>query len=344
MKKLISLALLLAMILSLAACGGAPAQSASPSSAPSSTPAESPAAPTDAPPASGTPWPEKAVTIVVPFGNGGDSDFNARVLTEYLQAELGQTFVIENISGSGGSIGTAAVAEAENDGYTILSNHNSIQISYASEIGKYNVSDFEIIGIYAQNPGDVIAVASSSGITDMKGLVEASQQKKMTVATNIGATTQVESFMLGEYANVTQVDVGAVADKIVALLGGQVDIIIGPYGNIQPYVESGDMNILGVCTPERAAGYPEVPTCKEQGYDIVWQTSFILGFPKGTDQAIVDKFGAAVKKIVTTNKDYADAIMASYYESPTWYDKDEALKLLQSAEDTINKYTLTALG
>lgn len=178
----------------------------------------------------------------------------------------------------------------------------------------------------------------------MKGLVEASQQKKMTVATNIGATTQVESFMLGEYANVTQVDVGAVADKIVALLGGQVDIIIGPYGNIQPYVESGDMNILGVCTPERAAGYPEVPTCKEQGYDIVWQTSFILGFPKGTDQAIVDKFGAAVKKIVTTNKDYADAIMASYYESPTWYDKDEALKLLQSAEDTINKYTLTALG
>lgn len=132
MKKLISLALLLAMILSLAACGGAPAQSAPPSSAPSSTPAESPAAPTDAPPASGTPWPEKAVTIVVPFGNGGDSDFNARVLTEYLQAELGQTFVIENISGSGGSIGTAAVAEAENDGYTILSNHNSIQISYAS--------------------------------------------------------------------------------------------------------------------------------------------------------------------------------------------------------------------
>ena len=289
-------------------------------------------------------WPESPVTIIVPFNNGGDSDFNARVLTTYLEEELGQTFVIENIAGSGGSIGTQEAADAEPDGYTLLSNHNSIQISYASEISEVNMDDFEIVGMYAQNPGDVIAVSAESGITNLDELVAASQEKKMTVATNIGATTQVESFMLGEYANVTQVDVGAVSDKIVALLGGQVDIIIGPYGNIQPYVESGDMNILAVCTPERAPGYPDVPTCVEQGYDIVWQTSFFMGFPKGTDQAIVDKFAEALKKIVTTNEDYAADIMEAYYEYPTWMDAEEALEAFAEAEETINRYTLTSLG
>ena len=338
MKKLLHMFLAAAMVLSLAACSSGGGSSASNSSGQQSSSGSGSGGGEE------TAWPEKTVTIVVPFNNGGDSDFNARVLTEYLQEELGQTFVIENINGSGGSIGTEEVANSEPDGYTILSNHNSIQISYASGISTVSMDDFEIVGMYAQNPGDVIAVSSKSGITNMDELVAASKENKMTVATNIGATTQVESFMLGEYANVTQVDVGAVADKVVALLGGQVDIIIGPYGNIQPYVESGDMNIVGVCTPERAAGYPEVPTCKEQGYDIVWQTSFFMGFPKGTDQAIVDKFTAALKKIVTTNEDYAAAIMDAYYETPTWMDKDEALVAFKEAEETISRYTLTALG
>lgn len=338
MKKLLHMFLAAAMVLSLAACSSGGGSSASNSSGQQSSSGSGSGGGEE------TAWPEKTVTIVVPFNNGGDSDFNARVLTEYLQEELGQTFVIENINGSGGSIGTEEVANSEPDGYTILSNHNSIQISYASGISTVSMDDFEIVGMYAQNPGDVIAVSSKSGITNMDELVAASKENKMTVATNIGATTQVESFMLGEYANVTQVDVGAVADKVVALLGGQVDIIIGPYGNIQPYVESGDMNIVGVCTPERAAGYPEVPTCKEQGYDIVWQTSFFMGFPKGTDQAIVDKFTAALKKIVTTNEDYAAAIMDAYYETPTWMDKDEALAAFKEAEETISRYTLTALG
>ena len=69
-----------------------------------------------------------------------------------------------------------------------------------------------------------------------------------------------------------------------------------------------------------------------------------MGFPKGTDQAIVDKFTAALKKIVTTNEDYAAAIMDAYYETPTWMDKDEALAAFKEAEETISRYTLTALG
>lgn len=346
MKKFVSILLALVLVLSLAACGAqteTPAATEAPAVDATEAPAaEEPAA--EEPAAENIAWPEKPVTIIVPFNNGGDSDFNARVLTTYLQEELGQVFVIENISGSGGSIGSTEAANAEPDGYTILSNHNSLQISHASGLTETSMDDFEIVGMYAQNPGDVVAVSAASGITNMDELVAASKEKKLSVATNIGATTQVESFMMGEYADLVQVDVGAVSDKIVALLGGQVDIIIGPYGNIAPYAETGDFNIIGVCTPERAPGYPDIPTLKEQGYDVVWQTSFFMGFPKGTDQAIVDKFTAALKKIVTTNEDYANAIMESYYETPVWHDKDEALAMYAEAEEILSQYTLTSLG
>ena len=194
MKKFVSILLALVLVLSLAACG---AQTETPAAteAPAVDATEAPAA--EEPAAEDIAWPEKAVTIIVPFNNGGDSDFNARVLTTYLQEELGETFVIENISGSGGSIGSTEAANAAPDGYTILSNHNSIQISYASGLTETSMDDFEIVGMYAQNPGDVVAVSSASGITTMDELVAASKEKKLSVATNLGATTQVESFMMG---------------------------------------------------------------------------------------------------------------------------------------------------
>jgi len=288
-------------------------------------------------------WPEKPVTIVVPFGAGGDSDFNARILGKYLSKELGVTFVVENIGGSGGTIGSTAVKDADPDGYTILQNHNALMISKASAISDFGLEAFELVGITAANPGDVIAVNAATGITTMKELVEASNANKMTVATNIGATTQVSSFMLGEHANVTQVDVGAVADKVIALLGGQVDIIIGPYGNIAPYVESGDMSILGVTAKERAEMFPEVPTCIEQGYDIYFPTRFFFALPKGTDQVIVDKLAAALEKIITTNEEYAKEIGDAYYEIPTWIPASEAVAVYDEISDLINRYSLTSL-
>jgi|LSQX01.3.fsa_nt_gb tripartite-type tricarboxylate transporter receptor subunit TctC len=288
-------------------------------------------------------WPKRTITIVVPFGTGGDSDFNARVMAKYLSKELGVNVVVENISGSGGSIGSSAVKDAEPDGYTVLQNHNALMISRANGISDFGLEAFELVGITAANPGDVFAVASSTGIETLDDLVEACKKQKMTVATNIGATTQVLSFMLAEYADVVQVDVGGIADKVVALLGGHVDIIVGPYGNVKPYVDSGDFNILGVCGKERAALYPEVPTCIEQGYEIYFPTRFFMAFPRGTDQRIVEKFRAAVEKIITTNEEYAEEIAKAYYQSPLFLQPEEALEVYAEIDELIGRYKLTEL-
>ncbi|HPY42741.1 MAG TPA: tripartite tricarboxylate transporter substrate binding protein [Clostridia bacterium] len=288
-------------------------------------------------------WPEKAITIVVPFGSGGDSDYNARIMAKYLTEELGVTVVVENITGSGGSIGSASVKDARPDGYTVLQNHNALMISRANGISDFGLEAFELVGITAANPGDVIAVASSTGITTLQELVDASKEKKMTIATNIGATTQVSSFMLGQFANLTQVDVGGISDKVVALLGGHVDIIVGPYGNIKPYEESGEFNVLGVTAQERALTFPEIPTCIEQGYEVYFPTRFFMAFPKGTDPRIVEKFAAAVEKIITTNEEYAKEIANAYYQTPLFVPAEEALTIYAEIEELISRFTLTEL-
>lgn len=340
MKKMISLLLSAVLLIGvLAACGGtdSPAGDSTPPAGGENTPSTSQET-------GDTAWPEKNITIVVPFGAGGDSDFNARILAEYLSEELGVNVIVENMNGSGGTIGSTSVKDADPDGYTVLQNHNALMISQASGISDFGLEAFELVGITAANPGDVIAVSASTGITNLDELIAASEQEKMTVATNIGATTQVSSFMLGEYANVTQVDVGGISDKVAALLGGHVDIIIGPYGNVAPYVETGEMNIVGVCAEERAELYDQYPTCIEQGYEIYFPTRFFYAFPKGTDQAIVDKFAAALEKIITTNEEYAQEIADAYYQTPLWIPADEAVAIYDEIEELVNRYSLTELG
>jgi tripartite-type tricarboxylate transporter receptor subunit TctC len=204
-----------------------------------------------------------------------------------------------------------------------------------------------MVGMYAANPGDIIAVSASLGVKTLDELVAKTKEKPgtMTVATNIGATTQVSSFMLAEAgAAVKQVDVGGITDKIAAILGGHVDIIIGPYGNIKPYLDSGEMVALGVTAQERAKAFSDIPTCIEQGYNVYFPTRFFLALPKGTDKAIVDKMSAAVEKLVTTNEEYAKKIYDAFDETPLFLGPEEALAEYAKIDELINKYSLTTLG
>ena len=291
-------------------------------------------------------WPNKTIEIIVPFKPGGDSDYNARTLGKYLEIELGTSVVVSNVDGSGGSIGTRQARDATPDGYTLLSNHSSFIINKANDMIDFGFEEFELVGLYASNPGDVIAVSSDSGITSLKDLEEVANANpgQTTIATNIGATTQVSSFMLADSGiDLKQVDVGGITDKVAALMGGHVDVILGPYGNIKPYIDSGDMVAIGVTAQERAEGYPDIPTCIEQGYEAYFPTRFFLAFPKGTDQAIVEKMENAVEKIVTMNEDYAKDIFEAYYEIPIFMPKNEALEEFNKIDELVNRYSLTSL-
>ena len=144
---------------------------------------------------------------------------------------------------------------------------------------------------------------------------------KVRYSTVFGSTTQYVGMMLERNAGVTfdNIDVGTSSgDRMAALLGGQVDIVAINYMNVKDYIENGDLICMGIMAEDRVAGI-DFPTFVEQGYpDVVTAKKYEVKFPKGTDQAIVDKLSATCKEIVES-PEFAD-VLSKYFAEPLYRD------------------------
>jgi len=354
-----SIAIVIAMSVILAGCGGSGAssttkqngtitktasQSTTVAKTESSAAVKSTTAAANKTASKNVDWPKKTIQIIVPFKAGGDSDFNARAYAQELEKQLGKPVVVVNVEGSGGSVGTKQVKDAAPDGYTVLANHTSFLINKANGTTDFGFEAFELVGITAANPGDIICVRTDSGITDLKSLQAAAKAKegKMTISTTIGSTTQVSVNMIIDAGiPMTPVDVGNASDKTASLLGKHVDVIVNPYGNVKQYIQSGEFKALAVISrDDRCPSFPDIPTAKEQGFDINFPTRYFMAFPKGTDPAIVEKFRSACKKVEESDAEYAKMIKESYYQEPFFMDADKALEFYKGLEQTMSKYSL----
>lgn len=276
---------------------------------------------------SGNEWPTKAVEIVVPFSAGGDTDFNARVLAKYLEEELGQPFVITNVTGSGGTLASAKVKDSKADGYSVLYSHVAVNISQAANVVDFGYEDFEMGPITAKSIGDVILVRGDSPWNSIEDMIEDTKANpgKYKVAANTGATTHwVAIGLLNAGAELNVVDSGSASDRIPALLGGHVDIICNSLSSVKDYIETGDFKPLAIANFERTPEFPEIPTLKESGVDVEFECSYTMMFPKGTDEAIIDKMNNAVKNIVENNQEYKDEIYLAYQQHPFMLEPTEA--------------------
>ncbi|MDR7870465.1 MAG: tripartite tricarboxylate transporter substrate binding protein [Tissierellaceae bacterium] len=289
-------------------------------------------------------WPEKPIQIIVGAGAGGDSDFNARAISEFINSELGQPAVVVNVSGGGGSVGARQVYDAKPDGYNVLLTHTSLLTNIASGMVDFDLDDFEMIGVLSENPGDLIIVNANSEFRTLDDLVKAAKAEpnKYNMAVNTGSTTQIIASMLESEADCkfNFVDGGGTADKTVALLGQQIDVTVLPYGASKDYIESGDFRPLAVVRSERNEKFSDIPTAKELGYDIVLPTRYFLVMPNGTPQDIVNKFTEAVEKIVTSNTDYAEMINKAYSQDPLWMDVDTAKSELKKMQDIVDEFII----
>ncbi|WP_180951106.1 tripartite tricarboxylate transporter substrate binding protein [Marasmitruncus massiliensis] len=294
-----------------------------------------------------TDWPKKTIQIVCPFAPGGDTDFNARTISKYLTKELGVDTVIVSTEGNGGAVGSRKAKESANDGYTVLMSSSAFITNQLSGATDFGIDAFEFSGIFGQGPGNVVCVNPDLGVKDIEGLIEYSKAnpKKLKIAANTGATTHVIALMLqkaGIDGNI--IDAGASADRIAALLGGHVDVIINSYGSVKDYISSGKFVALGLDSQEEPEFITGIPTLTSLGYDIAFPSYYFFAFPKGTDQAIVDKFTKAVEKVVTTNADYAADIQKGYYQSPQFYGGTEGLDKFNVAKEKIQSFQTQLSG
>ena len=317
-----TLALVMTMAVVLTGCGSSGDKSSTNTSASGS--------------GSATDWPKETVTMVVPYSAGGDTDTYCRQMCKLLGEKLGVNFVVVNTTGGSGVVASTSVMTAKNDGYTALFHHTGVMMTQeAAGSNEFSfLNDFEVVGTIARDDTYALIVRSDdtrfSNLEEMITWAKANPGQLRFSVTYYGATHAVAAAMertMGIEMN--QIDVGSsTADRLTAFMADQCDVLVVNYMNIADYVENGDFVVMGICSDERVPGLENIPTLKEQGYDVVQPKLYEVRMPKGTDQAIVDKLSAAMAEVA---EDPAFQETLSTYYAQAFY-RNGADTIAQDAE------------
>ena len=262
--------------------------------------------------ASAQTYPAKPIRLMVPFPPGGSTDIVARIVAQKLAAQLGQGVVIENRGGAGGSLGTAVVAKAPADGYTLTVGTTSTHVVAPSVFQKLEydpVKDFAPISLIAVTPY-LLVVNPKVQAKTLKELVELmkSQPGKMNYASaGVGSTTHLAMEMLkgASQTYALHIPYNGNGPAGTAVIAGQVEILFGSLPAVLPHAKSGRVRALAVGTPKRSPSLPEVPTVSESGYP-GFDASLWLAImaPAGTPQPVIDRLH---KEVVAAVADKATA-------------------------------------
>ncbi|MFV0441427.1 MAG: tripartite tricarboxylate transporter substrate binding protein [Lachnospirales bacterium] len=289
---------------------------------------------------SGATWPSN-VEIVVPAGAGGDTDFNSRLLAQYLSEDIDANFVVSNVKGNGGATGTRQVKNATPDGSSVLFYHSAFVVNELCGTTDYGFDAYEFVAIAAQNPGNVITVNSELGVNTVSELIDYTQSNpdELKIAAQTGATSYAEAALLQSNGlEAVMVDAGSSSDRLAALLGGHVDIISASYGSVKDYVDEGTLTVLATYGEEDIdlGDGSFVPSLITEGYDMKLPFYYFFAFPKGTDQALVDELSSSVQNIVENNTEYQEKIKSTYYQKPVYYNAEDGLAKFTEVYDILD--------
>ena len=241
-------------------------------------------------------YPEKQISIVVPFPPGGSTDVLGRILAQSMSKDLGQTVIVENSGGAGGTIGAAKVAKASPDGYTLLF-HNMAQASAPALYAKlpYDpATDFIPIGIVTDVPMVLVArkdfpAESLQGFIDY---VRANPDKVNFANAGVGATTNlcevlIKSTLGASWLSVSYKGTGPALND---LLAGQVDVICDQPASTLQHIRAGSIKALAVASKDRISSLPSTPTFSQSGIPgfqlSVWHALYA---PKDTPKPVIDR-------------------------------------------------------
>ena len=249
-------------------------------------------------------WPERPVTIVVPFQAGGSADLLARILQQHMQADLVMPFVVENRSGAGGSIGTSYVAKAPKDGYTLLlvTLSSNVINGFIYDNLPYNLEDdFQPVSLLVHLPNLLVVTPKMPATTvpELIAYLKANDGNLNYGSSGIGTSSHlsVVMFELATGTHMTHVPFRSTTDELNSMMNGSVDLAIDSMTTLWPQAQAGVVRALAVTSEKRLANVPNLPTIGEtlNGFLVAgWQGLFA---PAGTPRPIVDKIAAEVRKV-----------------------------------------------
>lgn len=257
-------------------------------------------------PAGASDWPDRPVTIVVPFSAGGTTDVVGRLMADKLGTMWGQSVVVENRLGAGGNVGTAGVVRSKPDGYSLLMASGSILTvspHLYKELPFSPEKDFSYITNVASGPM-VVVTSKEVQARNLQELID--YAKKNPGELNMGSAglgTQVhmagENFSYAAGIEMTHVPYRGEAAAYAELMAGQIDVVVGNVGAVSGLVDSGRINALAVTGESRAPMLPDVPTTAEAGMDGFTNYGW-FGFvgPAGIPGEVIDKIQQDTAKVL----------------------------------------------
>ncbi|HNJ84109.1 MAG TPA: tripartite tricarboxylate transporter substrate-binding protein, partial [Piscinibacter sp.] len=249
-------------------------------------------------------YPDKPITVVVPFAAGGPTDKVARDLGVVLGQHLKQTVIIENVGGAGGTLGAAKVAKASPDGYTLLLHHIGMATSPAlyRKMPYETLSDFEYLGMINEVPMTLIGrpTLPANNYAELVKWLEANKGKINLANAGLGAASHLCGllFMQSLKLDMTTVPYKGTGPAMTDLLGGQVDIMCDQTTNTTSQIEGGKVKAFAVTTmaPLKTPALSKLPTLDSQGLKgfnvTIWHALYA---PKGTPAAAVEKVNKALQ-------------------------------------------------
>lgn len=285
-------------------------------------------------------WPDKPITMVVPAPPGGGTDLVARMYSDLLTQELGQQVLVDNKGGGNGNVGTAIVARAKPDGYTLLMQYSAYHSANPALIKDLNwkPDDFTGVAMGAVAP-HVIVIAKkvpADSLKDFIAYAKANKGKLNYASVGAGSVPHLGGVLLNKAAglDLTHVPYKGAGPATADLVAGQVELMVVTPPSVSGHIRSGAVKALALASEQRHPAFPDIPTTAEAGLPgYTLDGWFALFAPAGTPQPIVDKVNAAMRKLAksdavkaranqlgTVLKDWSPAEMDKFAKSEvvTW--------------------------
>ena len=286
-------------------------------------------------------YPSRTIETQVGYAAGGASDIIARVVAEYLTTELGGSVIVENYAGAGGEIAYTGVATAEKDGYTLgyINAPATMSIALSREVN-YTMDDFAFIGnvIYHEN---LIVVSPDGPYKTIQDLFDAAKANPGTISIgNSGAYADdhLASLKMQHETGLTFNDTmfQGTAPSLVALMGNHIDAVVCNVADAVQKSSDGQIVVLATMGSERNPHFPDAPTLKELGYDVVMGNYTTLVAPAGTPDDVLDKLRTALEKVCNSDE-YIQAAGVDAGLPIQYFNAEEIEKIYKNANEELIK-------
>src|SRR6201992_401353 len=283
-------------------------------------------------------FPRRTITLVIPFAPGGSTSIVGRVIADKMSQLLGQSIVIDNRPGAGGTVGTRLVAKSDPDGYTILLGYTgtlAIGPSLYKEVGYDPRKDFAPIGMIGNAPSVLVVHPSfpAASVAELIAFAKANPGKVNFGSAGVGSVNHITDEYFARSAGITLVHIPykGTGPALTDLLGGHIPMALAPIPPVHANVEAGLLRALAVTGKTRSALMPDVPTIAETGLT-GFEASLCYGLvaPAGTPQPVIDRLNTALKAALASdevkkqlNADGTEITPTSPQDYADFIDKDE---------------------